>query len=36
LSATVRGRAPRRSHDYAVRVGNIAGELNDQLRLASR
>ncbi len=27
LSATVRGRAPQRSHDYAVRVGNIAAEL---------
>ena len=36
LSATVRDRAPRRSHDYAVRVGNIAGELQGRTMVASR
>ena len=36
LSATVRGRAPRRSHEYAVRVGNIAGELQGRTLVASR
>ena len=36
LSATVGGRAPRRSHDYAVRVGNIAGELQGRTMVASR
>jgi hypothetical protein len=35
LSAAVRGRAPRRSHDYALRVGNIANDLHRRL-LAAR
>jgi hypothetical protein len=37
LHATVRGRAPRRSHDYAMRVGNIASDLHIRTQaLASR
>jgi hypothetical protein len=37
LYATVRGRAPRRSHDYAVRVGNIAADLHERSQaIASR
>ena len=37
LYATVRGRAPRRSHDYAMRVGNIASDLHIRTQaLASR
>jgi hypothetical protein len=36
LAAAVRGRAPRRSHDYAWRVGNIAGELHRQTLLAAK
>ena len=37
LYATVRGRAPRRSHDYAMRVGNIASDLHFRTQaLASR
>jgi hypothetical protein len=37
LYATVRGRAPRRSHDYAMRVGNIASDLHIRTQaIASR
>ena len=37
LHATVRGRAPRRSHDYAMRVGNIASDLHIRTQaIASR
>lgn len=37
LNATIRGRAPRRSHDYAMRVGHIASDLHIRTQaLASR
>ncbi|OYU98733.1 MAG: hypothetical protein CFE26_27070, partial [Verrucomicrobiales bacterium VVV1] len=36
LSAALRGRAPRRSHDYALRVGNIAGDLHQGTLLAAK
>ena len=36
LSAAVRGQAPRRSHDYATRVGNIASDLHQRTLLAAK
>ena len=36
LTATVRGKAPKRSHDYAMRVGNIARDLHGRQLLAAR
>lgn len=36
LTATVRGVAPRRSHAYAIRVGNLAADFHGRTMVASR
>lgn len=36
LSAAVRGRAPRCSHEYALRVGNVAHDLHKRTLLVAR
>jgi hypothetical protein len=36
ITAALRGSAPRRAHEYATRVGNIAGDLNKRTIVAAR
>jgi hypothetical protein len=36
IGATLRGAAPRRSHDYATRVGNLAADLHRRTMVAAR